>query len=242
MAEHCPHTVLRSEVERRCCACRSSLRLGTNICEPHDCICGQYVNALGTHGLACKRSAGRHPRHSELNDTIWRALQRAQIPSTKEPKGLSRTDHKRQDGVTMIPWAQRRCLRWDVTSPDTLAAPHLAESAVRAGSAAAKAEVAKTQSTRKSPSRTPLYHWLLNHWEPGGCIVSNLSPSSAGVSPSSLETHERRATLGNTSPSLCRGGMPSRAGGPCLMNWTIADFLLLSYFVIVYDFLCFNRL
>ena len=44
----------------------------------------------------------------------------------------------------MIPWAQGRCLTWDVTSPDTLAASHLAESAVRAGSAAAKAEVAKT--------------------------------------------------------------------------------------------------
>jgi hypothetical protein len=121
-----------------------ALRLGTNICEPHDCICGQRVNALGTHGLACKRSAGRHPRHSELNDTIWRALQRAQIPSAKEPTGLSRTDHKRPDGVTMIPWAQGRCLTWDVTSPDTLAASHLAESAVRAGSAAAKAETAKT--------------------------------------------------------------------------------------------------
>ena len=113
-----------------------ALRLGTNICEPHDCICGQYVNALG--------SAGRHPRHGELNDTIWRALQRAQIPATKKPTGLSRSDHKRPDGVTMIHWAQGRCLTWDVTSPDTLAASHLAESAVRAGSAAAKAEVAKT--------------------------------------------------------------------------------------------------
>ena len=44
----------------------------------------------------------------------------------------------------MIPWAQGRCVTWDVTSPDTLAASHLAESAVRAGPAAAKAEVAKT--------------------------------------------------------------------------------------------------
>ena len=44
----------------------------------------------------------------------------------------------------MIPWAQGRCLTWDVTSPDTLAASHLAESVVRAGSAAAKVEVAKT--------------------------------------------------------------------------------------------------
>ena len=44
----------------------------------------------------------------------------------------------------MISWAQGRCLTWDMTSPDTLAASHLVESAVRADSAAAKAEVAKT--------------------------------------------------------------------------------------------------
>jgi hypothetical protein len=60
-----------------------SLRLGTNICEPHNCICGQRVDTRGTHGLACRRSAGRHPRHSELNDVVWRALQRAQVPATK---------------------------------------------------------------------------------------------------------------------------------------------------------------
>ena len=54
----------------------------------------------------------------------------------------------------MIPWAQGRCLTWDVTSPDTLvadtlAASYLAESAVRAGSAAAKAEVTKTAKYAK---------------------------------------------------------------------------------------------
>src|SRR5690349_11337346 len=33
------------------------LRLGTSLCEPHTCICGTAVNVLGTHDLACKRSA-----------------------------------------------------------------------------------------------------------------------------------------------------------------------------------------
>ena len=39
------------------------LRLGANLCEPHTCTCGVPVDARGTPRLACKRSAGRHPRH-----------------------------------------------------------------------------------------------------------------------------------------------------------------------------------
>jgi len=116
-----------------------ALRLGTKICKPHYSICGQHVNALGMHDLACKTRTGRHSRHSELSDTMWRALQRAQIPAVKELTGLSRSDHKLPDEVTLIPWSQGRCLMWDVTSPNTLAASHLTESAEKADSAAAKA-------------------------------------------------------------------------------------------------------
>jgi len=58
----------------------------------HTGHCGTLVDATGTHGLACKKSAGRHPRHNQLNDVIWRALNWAQIPSVKEPGGLSRSD------------------------------------------------------------------------------------------------------------------------------------------------------
>ena len=124
------------------------LRLGVNLCEPHVCQCGAQVDARGTHGLACSQSAGRHPRHGQLNDIIWRALQRAQIPSTKEPIGITRTDGKRPDGVTLIPWSHGRCLTWDVTCVDTLASSHVTDSAQRAGSAAAKAEAMKTAKYR----------------------------------------------------------------------------------------------
>ena len=79
------------------------LRLGTTLCEPHTCICGSAVNALGTHGLACKRSAGRIGRHQFLNDIIWRALNRANIPAVKEPQGLIRSDVKRPDGELKYP-------------------------------------------------------------------------------------------------------------------------------------------
>ena len=99
------------------------VRHGVNLCHPHVCVCGHQVDARVTHGLACQRSAGRHPRHGLLNDVIWRALQRAKIPAAKEPTGLTRTDGKRPNGVTMVPWAwaRGRCMAWDVTVPDTLA-------------------------------------------------------------------------------------------------------------------------
>ena len=112
------------------------LWLGTNLCQPHQCPCGTLVDARGTHGLACRRSAGRSARHSHINDIIWRALKRAGVPSTKEPSGLSRTDGKRPDGLTLIPWQNGRSLIWDVTIADTLAASHLPHTSVTAGAAA----------------------------------------------------------------------------------------------------------
>jgi len=36
-------------------------------------------------------------------------------PVTKEPIGLSRTDGKRHDGLTLIPWQSGKSLCWDVT-------------------------------------------------------------------------------------------------------------------------------
>ena len=42
-----------------------------------------------------------HARHNAINES--RALQRAEVPSMKEPAGLSRSDEKRPDGLTLIP-------------------------------------------------------------------------------------------------------------------------------------------
>jgi len=35
-------------------------------------------------------------------------------PVTKEPPGLFRTDGKRPDGLTLVPWQSGRSLCWDV--------------------------------------------------------------------------------------------------------------------------------
>jgi hypothetical protein len=115
------------------------LRLGCAICEPHTCPCGAAVDGRGYHGLSCRRSAGRAIRHHQVNDLIWRALNRAGVPSVKEPTGLFRTDGKRPDGLTQIPWQGGRCLTWDVTVTDTMAESYLDSTAVTAGAAAESA-------------------------------------------------------------------------------------------------------
>ena len=115
------------------------LRLGCRICEPHCCPCGAAVDASGSHGLSCRRSAGRVARHQYINDIIWRAMHRARIPAIKEPTGLSRTDGKRPDGMTMVPWQEGRAALWDVTVRDTLADSYIASTSSLAGSAAEEA-------------------------------------------------------------------------------------------------------
>ena len=89
--------------------------------------------------MACKQSSGRAARHHHINDIIWRGLLRAGVPSSKEPSGLSRTDGKRPDGMTLIPWQTGRNLIWDVTVADTLATSHLPATSQLAGGAAQSA-------------------------------------------------------------------------------------------------------
>ena len=119
------------------------LRLGTNLCEPHPCPCGENVDCRGTHGLSCRRDAGRVVRHHNINDLLCRAFTRAGIPTAKEPSGLFVADGKRPDGMTLIPWTGGKCLTWDVTVVDTLAKSHLSTSSASQGGAAESAAAAK---------------------------------------------------------------------------------------------------
>ena len=54
--------------------------------------------------MFCKKAAGRSIRHHALNELVARALSAAAIPNTKEPQGLCRSDGKRPDGLTLVPW------------------------------------------------------------------------------------------------------------------------------------------
>ena len=135
------------------------IRLGAPICQPHQCPCGTLVDSSGSHALSCKRTSARILRHNALNEVIFRALIKAGIPSTKEPPGLSRTDGKRPDGVTQIPWTAGKCLAWDVTVTDTLAPSYRHLSSISAGKAAeraADAKVGKYSSITASHDFLPL--------------------------------------------------------------------------------------
>ncbi|XP_028156297.1 uncharacterized protein LOC114349906 [Ostrinia furnacalis] len=101
------------------------------------------VDSLGHHGLSCSRSAGRFSRHASLNDIIRRSLSSASVPAILEPNGLVRSDGKRPDGMTLVPWKVGRPLVWDATCVDTLAPSHLPQTSSGAGTAAASAESLK---------------------------------------------------------------------------------------------------
>ena len=119
-------------------------RLGARTSEQHTCPCGKTVDARGLHGLSCQKNAARHHRHSNLNDILWRAVKRAQILAVKEPVGLSRSDGKRPDGATLIPWARRKALTWDVMVPDTFSQSHVDDTVIFAEAAANHAATKKT--------------------------------------------------------------------------------------------------
>ena len=102
------------------------LRLGANICVAHSCHCGKTVERDSLHGLSCTKSARRLSCQATLNSLIKQLLGYLVLPSMLEMRGLYRTDGKRPDAVTMIPWEMgKQLLVFDVTVVDALAPSRL---------------------------------------------------------------------------------------------------------------------
>ena len=78
-----------------------------------------------------------------VNDIIWRAIKKAQVPASKKPVALSREDAKRHNDATMIPWVCGKPMAWDITVPDTYAHSHLDSTSLQAGAVADDAAIAK---------------------------------------------------------------------------------------------------
>ena len=170
-------------------------RLGATICTPFSCSCGAQVDARGAHVLSCKHGAGRQIRHSLVNDVIARSFSRAGIPCSKEPAGLVPGSALCPDGATIIPWTQGRCLAWDVTCPDTLAASCVADCAGAAGFAAEQAtarKVQKYQSLASSHTFVPLAVETMGSLSPD-CL--NLLHSLGSRLISTQEDRRKRAYL-----------------------------------------------
>ena len=105
------------------------LRLGVPIVVKHTCVCGSKVDVFGTHGLSCRDSGRRIPRHVVVNETIRHALVSGGVPAVLGPVGVCRNDGKRPDDMSLIPWSRGSPLLWDFTCSDTLAPFNLSTSA-----------------------------------------------------------------------------------------------------------------
>lgn len=127
----------------------ASLRLGIPVCHPHTCVCGTKVDKFGRHGLACKKSYGRKSRHDTINDLIKRALLTCGFPAIREPTGCNRSDGKKTDGLTLIPWKCGKPLIWDFTSADTTCQSYVRSTSRRAGAAATLRENSKKTKYRE---------------------------------------------------------------------------------------------
>jgi len=115
---------------------------------PHKCHCGALVDAQGLHGFVCKKVPGRPARHNALNDLVSRAMVSAGIPCTKEPRGLSRSDGKRPDGLSLVPWEAGKPLTSDMTVICPLADSYVAIAAREDGSAAEEVSLRNIQTSR----------------------------------------------------------------------------------------------
>jgi hypothetical protein len=125
----------------------AALRLGVEFCEPHSCaLCGDRVDSFATHGISCVRGPHRRAKHDEINRLTAAAFRRAQITATVEPTGLNRTDGKRPDGVTTMPFTNGKRVIWDVTCPDTFAMSNVSKARAEVGRVAETA--AKNKETK----------------------------------------------------------------------------------------------
>ena len=132
----------------------------------------------GHHGLACRKSAGRHRRHALANDILVRAIRSVEIHAELEPPRLLRGDGKRPDGATLDPWWRGQYLVWDFTCPDTLAPSHVTASSRAAGAAASQAESAKRVKYAELSSNgnyifCPVAIETLGSWGPSAQDISS---------------------------------------------------------------------
>ena len=67
-------------------------------------MCGKYVTGDSWHGISCLKIAGKFSRHLNLNALIKQSLSSTNNPSVLEPRHLYRTDQKRPDVLTLVPW------------------------------------------------------------------------------------------------------------------------------------------
>ena len=165
------------------------------------------VDARGLHGLSCRRSAPRQQRHSHLNDILWRAIKRAQMPTVKEPINLMRDDNKRPDGTTLLPWARGKPMAWDVTVPDIYAESHIGSTATKPGAAAQKTAQNKIYKYSKLASTQTFYPFAIETAGTWHKMAIELTQEIGRRIPLSQKTPRRQHCFSNAFPWLCKEEM-----------------------------------
>ena len=100
-----------------------------------------------------------------MNDVVKRSLEAAKIPSHLEPTDIYRSDGKRPDGASSVPWKGGRVLVWDATCPDTLAPSYSALATRETGVVAAEMNEERGQNTPILTPAISLFRW---RWRRGG--------------------------------------------------------------------------
>ena len=103
------------------------LLLGSNICSPLVCVCAVSKSVQQGHMvcLAVSLPVVTSGTTQSMISSNERWHQQRLTPAILEPASLSRSDGKRPDGLSIVPWTRGRALMWDFTCPDTLALSHL---------------------------------------------------------------------------------------------------------------------
>ena len=205
-----------------------ALRLGAPVCSTHLCVCGTEVERSAQHALVCNKLKSRHARHRLGNDIIFRALKAADVPTTLEPLGLSRTDGKGPDGASVLPWKAGKALVWDFTCVHRLAASYM-EKASHEGSTVADAAEAKKSDKYKDISPPCAFHPVAIETL-GGLGTETLSFLCEVGSHIAGVTGDTRATLFFAPETRCPGPDRQRRLRPGILWQRIL--LTLTFFLI----------
>ena len=189
-----PSAKLRTRLDGPAFECAIRFRLGLPVAAAARCTCGEELDPLGSHALVCSRGSGKHIRHRIINEFVRETFVSAGVPVVLEPPGLSRSDGKRPDGVTILPFFNGRALSWDATCWNPLARSNATAAQKKSG---AVAELAETQKKAK-------YSALLDRVE----FVPLAVESTGAVGPSFLKLLKNLS--GRINERGCGAGVFSR--------------------------------
>ena len=105
---------------------------------------------------------------------------------------MTRSDGKRPDGVTLIPWSHGKCLTWDVTVPDTMATSHVDATSTMAGAAVDKVAANKKKkyaALQQTHIIVPVSVETLGSWNCDSLnFINNIGKKLTEVTGDPLET------------------------------------------------------